>query len=98
LLRRGDKLLAKTHFMLQNPEHKNREFEVLEYDGSFFHLKNKEEEEIEGVGHDFLIKNFYLPDCINQEILTLLESGDIQFESFQGVTKDGKVIQMELPK
>lgn len=95
MIRKGDKLIAKIDFLLDyDVPYDHREFNVIDCDVPYIKIENDEGRSFEGC-YD-MKKYFYLPTSINREIIELIDRDNIQFKSFQGVTEDGKIIQIEI--
>lgn len=95
----GTKLNAKLQFMVEwkiSPEY--RQFEIIEEneDGSVCLINKK--------GFKYYTRRnllpylFYITSNINQELLQLIEKDNIEFTSFNGVTIDGKIINIGIAK
>ena len=98
MIKKGDKLIAKNSLLLQyNIPYEKREMEVIDWQGDYGAIKWGENQEDALYGHIDIEKYFFLPNSINCEILRLIENERIQFKSFNGVTMDNKVIQINLP-
>lgn len=103
MLKVGDKLLAKPKFLIKYQlQHEQREL-IVSYlekshhnDGFKIILSHGNEQVFNGglFSIEWIIENFYLTNNLNYEVTKVLES--IEIKSFNAVTVDGKVINMEL--
>lgn len=94
MLEVGDKLIAKLDFLIANSIPVSyREFEVIISDGGMVKIQNKQEYHII-MDSKYIRESFYLTDNINYELMKLIETDNIEFVSFNGVTIDGKVIDI----
>jgi hypothetical protein len=94
MLKVGDKLIAKLDFLIKNNISKeDREFKILESDKGIVKIQNKSGFHMI-TDSSYIREDFYLTDNINYELLKIIETGEIEFISFNGVTIDGKIIDV----
>jgi hypothetical protein len=97
MIKVGDTLIAKPEFLLRHQiPYEKRFFKIEEINDVTVTLSDGDKN-VYSIWIESILNNFYLPDCINHEIANLINDKNIRFKSFQGVTVDGKVIQIELP-
>jgi hypothetical protein len=95
MLKVGDKLIAKLDFMIEDGKIpvSDREFEVIESERGCIKIRNKQGYQMI-MDSSYVRESFYLTDNINYELMKLIETDKIEFVSFEGVTIDGKVIDI----
>lgn len=91
----GKTIIAKPKFLIEHDiPYENRKFKVLASSGRNFGSLVSIDGEYKYAGTLDFVKDFYIQNNVNLEIMMLLDS-DVQITSFQAVTEDGKVIQIE---
>lgn len=100
MIKAGSKLIAKPEFLINmGLSYDKRELTLTKFDshgsGYFIEVSADGKEAYMGhVSYGWLSDNFYLIENINYEVLKFLESTEIK--SFNALTVDGKVINIEL--
>lgn len=90
----GDKIVAKLKFLNRfNIPLKYREFEIIYFEKGTIKIRNKMGFEYVCFT-DLLIDDFYINNNVNHELLQIIEEDKIEFASFNGVTVDGKIIEI----
>lgn len=96
MLKEKDVIIAKDRFMVKNPNFKSRRFIVTETDGVIVKMVNYTDSSQSYHGWYNTEDFFYFDDInINKDIQDTLDR--YEFQSFQGVTLEGKIIQLDLP-
>lgn len=97
MLKIGDKLIAKLDFIIKDGKIpvEDRKFEVIESDKGIIKIKNKQGYSMI-MNSEYIRDSFYLTDNINYELMKLIETDKIEFASFNGVTVDGKIINIKV--
>lgn len=92
----GDTITAKPKFLMKwEIPFEKRHMKITElWSGSGGRVESVVDKTIFIVGAIDFLNDFYLPSPINQEVMAILEA-NIDLKSFQAVTMDGKIIQIE---
>jgi hypothetical protein len=96
MIKVGDIVFAREVFMRDHPYYDSRKFIVVSFDGNTINLVNyKNDGQIYHGWYDPSHFFFFDDISLNKDIHEALER--YEFQSFQGVTLEGKIIQLDLP-
>lgn len=91
----GTVIIAKPKFLIEKGiPYESRKFKVIGASDRYFGSLESLDGKHKYTGTLDLLKDFYIQTNVNLEIMMLLDA-DVQITSFQAVTEDGKVIQIE---